>query len=113
MTSPITSHVLDLSLGKPASGLTVVLEVAEAGGWKELARGETDANGRLQNLLAPASFAKGRYRLTFDSGAYFAARQMTAFYPQVTVIFVVLNEAEHFHVPLLLSPYGYSTYRGS
>jgi 5-hydroxyisourate hydrolase len=112
-TSPITTHVLDTALGRPAKGVAVVLEIEQAGAWKEIGRGSTDANGRLQALIAPAGFAKGRYRLTFDTDAYFAGFGVTAFYPQVTVAFVVRNETEHFHIPLLLSPYSYFTYRGS
>ena len=114
MTTSITTHVLDVTRGTPASGVCVVLEVAADGVvWKELGRGETDANGRIQDLVAPNAARKGQYRLTFETGAYFAAQKISTFYPRVTVVFSVLNETEHFHVPLLLSPYGYSTYRGS
>ena len=112
--SPITTHVLDVSLGKPAVGVSVILEIAQSdGGWKELGRGETDASGRLENLIPSAALSKGRYRLTFNTEPYFALHNTAGFYPQVTVIFFVKDEAEHYHVPLLLSPYGYSTYRGS
>jgi 5-hydroxyisourate hydrolase len=112
--SPITTHVLDVSLGRPAAGVPVLLEAEEAGtGWKELQRAETDKDGRLRDLLAPGMLVEGTYRLTFDTDAYFASRKVTALYPQVSVVFTVRDANEHYHIPLLLSPFGYSTYRGS
>jgi 5-hydroxyisourate hydrolase len=112
--SQITTHVLDVSLGRPAAGVPVLLEAEEAGtGWKELRRAETDKDGRLRDLLAPKTLVEGTYRLTFDTHAYFAARKVEALYPQVSVVFSVRDANEHYHIPLLLSPFGYSTYRGS
>jgi len=113
--SGITTHVLDIARGRPASGVGVVLEVLDAGGgWRELGRGETDADGRLRELLPEGfAFTEGSYRLTFDAGAYFASQGAATFYAEVTVAFVVGDAAAHYHVPLLLSPFGYSTYRGS
>ena len=110
----ITTHVLDTAAGRPAAGVAIVLELESDQGWQELGRGAPDANGRLQALL-PADFklAPGVYRLTFDTAAYFAAQHSEGFYPRVTVSFVVRDAGAHYHVPLLLSPYGYSTYRGS
>lgn len=112
--SAITTHVLDIARGRPASGVPVVLEYETAGDWKELGRGKTDGDGRLKDLL-PSSFnlTEGTYRLTFDTSAYFSAQRTEGFYPKVSLTFTVHNAAEHYHVPLLLSPYGYSTYRGS
>jgi 5-hydroxyisourate hydrolase len=113
-TSPITTHVLDIARGRPAEGVPVVLEVGSASGtWTELARGVTDADGRSRDLVPGRRLEPGVYRLTFDSGAYFRARGVEGFYPSVTVVFEVRDAAQHHHVPLLLSPYGYSTYRGS
>jgi 5-hydroxyisourate hydrolase len=109
--SPITTHVLDTALGRPAAGVAVVLQRADDA--RELARGATDADGRIGDLLAPGSLEPGRYRLTFDTGSYFAASSRTSFYPRVTVEFEIVDAAQHYHVPLLLSPFGYSTYRGS
>jgi len=107
----ITTHVLDTARGRPAQGVPVVLERAGEEGWRELGRGATDADGRLRDLLPEGTpVADGRYRLTFDTGAYLGEE---AFYPQVTVDFRVEHGEDHYHVPLLLSPYGYSTYRGS
>ncbi len=119
--SAITTHVLDTSQGKPARGIPVVLELGTPAGdsaktehWTVLGSGVTDDNGRLTTLLPDgAVFAPGRYRLTFDTAAYFADHNIEGFYPLVTVVFTVWNVTEHYHVPLLLSPFGYSTYRGS
>ena len=111
--SQITTHVLDTSLGRPAAGVPVTLEIQKAGGWKEISRGATDADGRLRHLLEPGTLAKGTYRLTFETHAYFQARKIRALYPQITIAFEVQDTTEHYHIPLLLSPYGYSTYRGS
>ena len=125
--SPITTHVLDTARGRPAVGLPVVLERAAGGRWETLGRGTTDADGRLRSLLpapaagqAPATILPaGQYRLTFDTGAYFATLGVRAFYASVPIQFVVeayatdAREVPHYHVPLLLSPFGYSTYRGT
>ena len=112
--SQITTHVLDTSLGRPAANVPVILEAQIAGGaWKELSRGSTDSDGRLKDFAAGKTLEAGRFRLTFDTRAYFAEQKMDGFYPQVTIVFEVKNPREHYHVPLLLSPYGYSTYRGS
>jgi 5-hydroxyisourate hydrolase len=113
--SGITTHVLDTSRGRPAAGVPVTLEVQSAdGAWKSLGRGATDADGRLRDLLpAVAPLARGTYRLTFDTEAYFRAQSAESFYPRVEVVFTVRDPAQHYHVPLLLSPFGYSTYRGS
>jgi 5-hydroxyisourate hydrolase len=113
-TSQITTHVLDVSIGKPAAGVPVVLEVEDVGtGWKQLGRGTTDKDGRLRDLLAAGALVEGTYRLTFDTHTYFADRKSAALYPQVSVVFSVRESGENYHIPLLLSPFGYSTYRGS
>ena len=112
MRSPITTHVLDTALGKPAAGVQLVLERVD-GDVRELARGVTDADGRVGDLLTPGSLDPGTYRITFDTGAYFAATARPSFYPSVAVVFEIVDPAQHYHVPLLLSPFGYSTYRGS
>ena len=112
--SAITTHILDLSRGRPAGGVAVILEVQVGEGWQVLSGGQTDADGRLKDLL-PAHFnlAAGVYRLTFRTSDYFTAQGVESFYPEVTISFVVGDGAAHYHVPLLLSPFGYSTYRGS
>jgi 5-hydroxyisourate hydrolase len=119
---PITSHVLDTALGRPASGIGVRLDRLDPfGAWTTLARAVTDDDGRAGFLAAETGahagprdgLTAGTYRVTFDTGAYFAASQRPAFYPWVDVVFRVDAVREHFHIPLLLSPFGYSTYRGS
>ena len=112
--SQITTHVLDISIGRPAAGVPVILEIEKAGGgWKELVRGVTDGGGRFGELLAPGSLKEGTYRLIFDTSIYFGGRKIETLYPQVNIVFEVRRASEHYHIPLLLSPYGYSTYRGS
>lgn len=112
--SAITTHILDISTGVPARGVSVTLERQISDEWEVVGKGATDADGRLKNLLdSDAALQAGNYRLTFDTGTYFAQKQIESFYPQVTVAFAVRDAAQHYHVPLLLSPFGYSTYRGS
>ena len=110
----ISTHVLDTSLGRPAVGVTVVLE--RSGGttqWSVIGHGETDADGRVQELVPdPAKLSSGVYRMVFDTRSYFDTRGVAGFYPSVTVVFDIKDQG-HYHVPLLLSPFGYSTYRGS
>jgi 5-hydroxyisourate hydrolase len=111
--SPITTHVLDLARGRPAAGVAVILErAAPGGGWVEMGAAMTDDNGRTADL-ARAPIEAGIHRLVFATGAYFAAQQVPAFHPSVTVSFEVKDPSQHHHVPLLVAPFGYSTYRGS
>ena len=113
--SAITTHVLDTARGAPASGVPITLEIETADGhWKLLGKGVTDADGRLRDLIeSDEEIAIGTYRLTFDTETYFRAQNVDGFYPVVVVLFGILDTEQHYHVPLLLSPYGYSTYRGS
>jgi 5-hydroxyisourate hydrolase len=113
--SAITTHVLDTARGRPAAGVPVILEARDSeGAWTVLGRGFTDADGRLHDLLTPEhKLSKGTYRLTFDAAVYFAAQGTKGFYTEVSVAFAVNEGGAHYHVPLLLSPYGYTTYRGS
>lgn len=110
----ITTHILDLSSGRPAQGVAVTLEVQAGEGWQVLGSGQTDADGRLKDLLAADfNLTAGVYRLTFRTSDYFAAQGGESFHPEVAISFIVKDTAAHYHVPLLLSPFGYSTYRGS
>ena len=112
--SPITSHVLDTALGLPAQGLAVALASrGKQGGWQTLAERVTNADGRVLDLLDPGALESGIYRLTFETGVYFRTTRRPAFYPEISVIFEVDDAEQHYHVPLLLSPFGYTTYRGS
>lgn len=109
----ITTHVLDLSRGRPARGIPVMLERVGTPQSTTLARATTDADGRIKAFTPTPVLQVGTYRLTFAVDAYFAAAGVEAFYPRVVVEFEVRDAGQHHHVPLLLSPYGYSTYRGS
>jgi len=109
----LTTHVLDLALGQPARGLSLDLDVLDGDAWRPLGAFLTDRDGRAGDLLGGGPLPAGTYRLTFETGAYFAASGRAAFYPRVEVTFEVTDPTQHHHVPLLLSPFGYSTYRGS
>ncbi|HEX9501482.1 MAG TPA: hydroxyisourate hydrolase [Thermoanaerobaculia bacterium] len=109
----ITTHVLDIGCGKPASGVLVTLERrAMDGAWMPVGHGETDDDGRLKTLT-PEGVERGTYRMTFDLATYFRERHVETFYPEAIIVFTVTDAAQHYHVPLLLSAWGYSTYRGS
>lgn len=112
--SAVTTHVLDLTSGNPAADIEVQLYFAAEDGWEEIGDGTTDTDGRVSDLLPEHhDLAEGDYRLVFETGDYFDGRDVDTFYPRIEVTFRVGAAREHFHVPLLLSPYGYSTYRGS
>jgi 5-hydroxyisourate hydrolase len=113
--SGISTHVLDTSRGLAAQGVAVTLERQEAaGGWLAITSTKTDADGRVKSLLpAGTPLVVGTYRLGFETGTYFSAAGIKAFFPRVDVVFAVADPTRHYHVPLLLSPFGYSTYRGT
>lgn len=110
--STVTTHVLDTGRGRPASGVGVRLERVTGGGIEAVGGGTTDADGRIPDL-GPDSLEAGTYRLVFGTGDYFAGLGQDTLYPEVTITFSVAADGGHYHVPLLLSPYGYTTYRGS
>jgi 5-hydroxyisourate hydrolase len=111
----LSTHVLDATTGRPAAGIQIRLERGDGGGWAPAGQGQADGDGRLRLAGAggSADFEPGVYRITFATGAYFAALGVASFYPEVTITFEITGRDEHYHVPLLLSPYAYSTYRGS
>lgn len=113
--SPITTHILDTTTGKPGAGIPVVLErKTHSAGWQAISEGMTDIKGRVDDLLSTReAFLPGHYRLIFETGPYFLLHSIECFFPQVTISFVVKDPMQQYHVPLLLSPFGYSTYRGS
>lgn len=108
----ISTHILDTTRGKPAQNVSVTLEQQQGTGWNELARGTTNEDGRVKPLLETIP-AAGVYRITFEVAPYFERLQTAAFFPRVQLEFRVHSAAEHYHVPLLLNPFGFSTYRGS
>jgi 5-hydroxyisourate hydrolase len=112
MTSFITTHVLDSAVGAPAAGVVVVLSRHDGDRWADLATATTDADGRI-GTLGPERLPSGTYRLTFAVGDYYDARDTATFYPEVSVTCRIEETEEHYHVPILLSPFAYSTYRGS
>jgi 5-hydroxyisourate hydrolase len=110
----ISTHVLDTSSGRPAAGVRVCLFRADGASWAEVSAGDTNADGRIAALLPPGPAAvPGAFRIAFDVASYFAARGQDTFYTTIAIDFVVHDAAQHYHVPLLLSPFAYSTYRGS
>jgi 5-hydroxyisourate hydrolase len=113
--SRISTHVLDVSLGKPAKDVSVRLERREhSGAWVALFSSRTGVDGRCAQLLpANESLCPGVYRLNFDTASYFQAQEIATFYPLIELTFQVLEGESEFHIPLLLSPHGYTTYRGS
>lgn len=112
--SAITTHILDTSKGKPAAGVPVFLDFQDQGEWQRLGSGQTDADGRCKTLLPDGhTLARGLYRLEFRVSDYFDSSGTKAFYPYVKIVFSLEEPESHYHVPLLLNPFGYSTYRGS
>jgi len=112
--SPITTHVLDTTKGKPAKGIVVRLERGSGEKWAVISEKTTDGDGRIGDLVSDQkSIHPGTYRMTFETGSYFKASGVKAFYPHVAVTFEIEDASGQYHIPLLLSPFGYSTYRGS
>jgi 5-hydroxyisourate hydrolase len=109
----LSTHVLDTARGRPAAGVRVTVEARSGDGWRLVGGGVTDGDGRVPGLVPGGALAAGEHRLTFATGAWFAAEGLDGFYPQVTVVCRIDDPDAYYHVPLLLSPYGYSTYRGS
>jgi 5-hydroxyisourate hydrolase len=110
----ITTHVLDTSRGRPAVGVAVTLDRRVEGAWESVGSGETDADGRLRTLMSGTStLTPGVYRLVFETKRYFGANSVTTFYPEVVIVFETAPGEAHYHVPLLISPFGFTTYRGT
>ncbi|PVF96071.1 Hydroxyisourate hydrolase [Serendipita vermifera] len=113
--SPVTCHVLDTQFGKPAAGINVILSRAEEDGtsFSAMATGATDADGRCTTLLPPQNLPAGIYKMTFATKPYFTETNRDTFFPVVEIIFDLKDPEQHYHIPLLLSPFSYTTYRGS
>ena len=111
--SQVTTHILNTTKGKPVAGITVILYRGENDEWTELKRGKTNTDGRITDLLAKDSLLqRGIYKLRFETKDYFDQIQTATFYPFVEIVFDI-QSSEHYHIPLLLNPFGYTTYRGS
>jgi 5-hydroxyisourate hydrolase len=109
----ITTHILDTTKGRPALGIVIILYQGGNDEWKEVTRGVTNSDGRIPDLLSDATVLRqGIYKIRFETKDYFDKEQVKTFYPYVEIAFEI-NSGEHYHVPLLLNPFGYSTYRGS
>lgn len=111
--SQLTTHILDTSKGRPAEGVRVALFQQQEGNWTNVASGQTNQDGRIPGLLpANVLLEPGTYKLHFETKSYFDQNHIASFYPFVDIVFSI-SDASHYHVPLLLNPYGYATYRGS
>jgi len=115
MKSPITTHVLDTAQGHPAVGVYVTLEFQSPdNGWQSIGVGTTDSDGRIGDLMSSdTALEMGTYRLVFNTGMYHASTGRKTLHPSVSIVFLVDDDSRHYHIPLLLSPFGYTTYRGS
>jgi 5-hydroxyisourate hydrolase len=109
----LSTHILDTALGRPAANVPIVLERRDEGGWRELGRGATDADGRCKTLLGETPLEAATYRLRFGTAEYYAAQHLQGLYPWVDIVFSIEHPAQHYHIPLLLTANGYTTYRGS
>ena len=109
----LSTHILDTALGRPATGVALMLFRKMAAGWSEVGRGSTDADGRCSTLLGDDTLQLATYRLRFETASYFEAQKITGLYPYVEIVFRVDDVSQHYHIPLLLAANGYTTYRGS
>jgi 5-hydroxyisourate hydrolase len=109
----LSTHILDTSLGRPVAGVSLILSKQAGDGWSEVGRGATDADGRCRALLGDASLEQASYKLRFEIAPYFAAQSVVPLYPYVEIVFAVAEPSQHYHIPLLLTANGYTTYRGS
>lgn len=112
--NPLSVHILDLQTGTPTAGVTVTLEKKTGNDWRQLASGVTNAQGRIADMYpADKAMVQGDYRIVFKTGEYYARLKQETFFPEIPVQFHVEKTDQHYHIPLLLSPFGFSTYRGN
>jgi 5-hydroxyisourate hydrolase len=109
----LSTHILDTALGRPATGVSLTLAKFDGIGWSDIGTGATDADGRCKTLLGEHPFEAATYRIRFATAEYFAAQKLIGLYPYVDIVFSIADPAQHYHIPLLLTANGYSTYRGS
>jgi len=112
-TNPLTSHVLDQNSGRPASEMKVVLHKMEEEAWRQVSEQLTNQDGRVGHMIPGEDFTPGVYKLCFDTLSYYKDRGEKTFYPYIEIVFEIERPDEHYHVPILLNAYGFSTYRGS
>lgn len=109
----LSTHILDTAMGRPAAGVGLVLSLQNGQEWSELGRGVTDGDGRCKTLLGDHALEAATYKLRFETAEYFREQALTGLYPYVEIVFTVADPAQHYHIPLLLTANGYTTYRGS
>lgn len=109
----VSTHVLDIHRGRPAEGVPVTLDRKDGDSFTRVKQASTDADGRVKELVPEGQLTAGTYRITFDTATYFKAQGIEGFYPEASIAFIIRDANAHYHVPLLLSAHGYSTYRGS
>jgi len=109
----LSTHILDTALGKPVAGIEILLSKLRGSEWRPLARGTTDSDGRCKTLLSESELEATTYRLTFYTRPYFTTQSVTSLYPSIDITFEVTDPGQHYHIPLLLTANGYTTYRGS
>jgi len=109
----LSTHILDMALGRPAAGVALVLSQMQDGAWQEVGRGETDSDGRSKTLLGDSPLEAATYKICFATAEYYAAQKLTGLYPFVEIVFEVKDPKQNFHIPLLLTANSYTTYRGS
>ena len=109
----LSTHILDTAIGRPASHVPVVLSQLQLDRWHHVGCGETDSDGRCKTLLGDSPLQSGTYKIRFATAVYYAAQGLTGLYPYVDIVFTVAEPSQHYHIPLLLTANGYTTYRGS
>jgi 5-hydroxyisourate hydrolase len=109
----LSTHILDTALGRPAANVKLILHELRDDIWTPIGHGTTDADGRCKTLLGDLPLQATTYKLTFETEPYFSSQQIATLYPYVKIVFTVTDPAAHYHIPLLLTPNGYTTYRGS
>ncbi|MEO6923062.1 MAG: hydroxyisourate hydrolase [Bryocella sp.] len=109
----LSTHILDTAKGRPAANVALVLWKLDNNTWREIGSGHTDADGRCKTLLGDAPLEAATYKIRFDTASYYAAEKLIGLYPYVEIAFTIATPGDHYHIPLLLTANGYSTYRGS
>lgn len=109
----LSTHILDTALGRPAANVSLTLSQLDGETWRDIGSGHTDADGRCKTLLGNHKLEAATYKIHFATANYFTAQQLSTLYPYIEIIFTITDPAQHYHIPLLLTANGYTTYRGS